>query len=256
MSSRWVTRLIVLNDDGLGSFVDACPRRSAGSGCENQFQRRLGFVQARHRRTMEHGVAELSAHDWRPRLDRLWCTHRTGVGHGCASVGPSTELSVLNLDDHVAQVRLTQGTMSVRVRAVDADDALEVDTPAGAVSLLQPGLYRLDVNDAGDSTVITVRQGEADLANGTTDVVVTRSQSATVTLDSSQPDVRPAIRINEFEDWCLARDRRTDNVQATRYVSAGTIGYEDLDANGSWQTVPQYGAVWVPRVRAEWALTD
>ena len=36
-------------------------------------------------------------------------------------------------------------------------------------------------------------------------------------------------------------------------MSAATIGYEDLDANGSWQTVPQYGAVWVPRVRGEWA---
>ena len=141
----------------------------------------------------------------------------------------------------------------MRVRAVDPEDTLEIDTPAGAVSLLQPGLYRLDVNEAGDSTIITVRQGEADMANGTTDVMVTRSQSAIVSLDSAQPDVKPAVRIDEFEDWCLARDRRTDNVQATRYVSAATIGYEDLDANGSWQTVPQYGAVWVPRVRGEWA---
>ena len=168
-------------------------------------------------------------------------------------IAPATELSVLNLDDHVAQVRLTQGTVSVRVRAVDPGDTLEIDTPAGAVSLLQPGLYRLDVNEAGDSTIITVRQGEADMANGTTDVMVTGSQSAIVSLDSAQPDVKPAVRIDEFEDWCLARDRRTDNVQATRYVSAATIGYEDLDANGSWQTVPQDGAVWVPRVRGEWA---
>jgi hypothetical protein len=113
-------------------------------------------------------------------------------------VAPSTELSVLNLDDHVAQLRVTQGTVSVRVSAVDAGDTMEIDTPAGAVSLLEPGLYRLDVNDAGDATVITVRQGQADMANGTTDVMVKKSQSVTVSLDSSQPDVQPAIRLDEF----------------------------------------------------------
>ena len=162
-------------------------------------------------------------------------------------------MSVLNLDDHVAQIRLTQGTVSVRVRAVDVGDTMEIDTPAGAVSLLEPGLYRLDVNDAGDATVITVRQGEADMANGTTDVMVHKSQSVTISLDSSQPDVRPAIHLDDFEDWALARDRRSANVETARYVSAATIGYEDLDANGAWQTVPEYGAVWVPRVRGEWA---
>ncbi len=168
-------------------------------------------------------------------------------------VAPATEMSVLNLDDHVAQIRLTQGTVSVRVRAVDAGDTIEIDTPAGAVSLLEPGLYRLDVNDAGDATVITVRQGEADMANGTTDVMVHKSQSVTISLDSAQPDVRPAIHLDEFEDWALARDRRSANVETARYVSAATIGYEDLDANGAWQTVPEDGAVWVPRVRGEWA---
>jgi hypothetical protein len=168
-------------------------------------------------------------------------------------VAPATEISVLNLDDHVAQIRLTQGTVSVRVRAVDVGDTMEIDTPAGAVSLLEPGLYRLDVNDVGDATVITVRQGEADMANGTTDVMVHKSQSVTISLDSAQPDVKPAIHLDDFEDWALARDRRSANLETARYVSAATIGYEDLDANGAWQTVPEYGAVWVPRVRGEWA---
>jgi hypothetical protein len=168
-------------------------------------------------------------------------------------VAPSTELSVLNLDDHVAQMRLTQGTVCVRVRAVDVGDTMEIDTPSGAVSLLEPGLYRLDVNDTGDATVITVRQGEADIANGTTDVMVKKSQSVTVSLASSQPDVQPAMGLDEFEDWALARERRSANAETARYVSDATIGYEDLDANGVWQTVPEYGAVWMPRVRAEWA---
>lgn len=31
------------------------------------------------------------------------------------------------------------------------------------------------------------------------------------------------------------------------------VGYEELDAYGAWQTAPEYGAVWVPRVEAGWA---
>jgi hypothetical protein len=37
--------------------------------------------------------------------------------------------------------------------------------------------------------------------------------------DAPQSDVRGAVRIDDFEDWYLTRDRRADNVQAARYVS-------------------------------------
>ncbi|MEJ0003193.1 MAG: DUF6600 domain-containing protein [Pararobbsia sp.] len=30
-------------------------------------------------------------------------------------------------------------------------------------------------------------------------------------------------------------------------------GYEDLDANGTWEESPDYGAVWIPRVAVGWA---
>src|SRR5262249_54200168 len=36
------------------------------------------------------------------------------------------------------------------------------------------------------------------------------------------------------------------------YVPASMIGYEDLDDYGAWDTVPDYGPVWIPRVGAEW----
>jgi hypothetical protein len=129
----------------------------------------------------------------------------------------------------------------------------EIDTPTGAVSLLRPGLYRVDVNEAGDSVIVTVRQGEAEVTAGST-FPVSDNQSAVLTgVDAPQADMRPAARIDEFEDWCLTRDRRIENAQTARYVSPGVIGYEDLDANGSWVTLADYGPVWIPRVGAEWA---
>ena len=52
--------------------------------------------------------------------------------------------------------------MSVRARSTGRCGG--VDAPNSAVTLVQPGLYRIDVNDAGDATTVTVRRGEADVA--------------------------------------------------------------------------------------------
>src|ERR1700733_3988915 len=94
--------------------------------------------------------------------DHVWteASARTELELGALTVrvAPSTEVSVLNLDDIIAQFRLTEGALSVRVRAVIAGDIIEVDTPNGAVTLDTPGLYRIDVNGTGDSTTVTVRR--------------------------------------------------------------------------------------------------
>jgi hypothetical protein len=195
--------------------------------------------------------------------DHLW-TDRGGrselqLGSTVVRIAPSTAFSVLNLDDHTAQLRLAQGAISVRVRSLDDSDVIEIDTPNGVVSLLRAGLYRVDVNEAGDSSTVTVRQGEADVAAGGSAFPLRREQSTVLTgaggpgrADAPQPTIHNAVGIDDFEDWCLTRDRRAENTQAARYVSPEMIGYEDLDANGTWQVVSDYGPVWMPRVRAEW----
>ena len=110
MSSRWVTRLIAATTMAWAGVVDARPRRSAGSGRENQFQHRLGFVPAGT--VDEWSTASLNYpltigdHVWTDSGARTELQLDTAV----LRVAPATELSVLNLDDHVAQVRLTQGT--------------------------------------------------------------------------------------------------------------------------------------------------
>jgi hypothetical protein len=55
------------------------------------------------------------------------------------------------------------GTLLIRVRRLDDDETYEVDTPNLALSILRPGLYRLSVNEAGDTTIITVRTGEGEV---------------------------------------------------------------------------------------------
>jgi hypothetical protein len=62
------------------------------------------------------------------------------LGSTVVRIAPLTAFSLLNLDDHTAQLRVTQGAVSVRVRSLNDRDVFEIDTPNGAVSVLRPGL--------------------------------------------------------------------------------------------------------------------
>ena len=44
-----------------------------------------------------------------------------------------------------------------------------------------------------------------------------------------------APRLDEFDRWASDRDRSYDNSVSARYVSQDVVGYQDLDANGTWR---------------------
>src|SRR3989454_4745304 len=155
---------------------------------------------------------------------------------------------VLALDDRTTQVRLSQGTLAVRLRHLGDDESFEIDTPNGAVSLLRPGSYRVDVDSSGDTTTVTVRHGEAEVtANGSAFSVHADDAAVVIGTDAPSYDIHAALRPDAWEDWSVARDRRWDEARSARYVSRDVIGYEDLDDYGEWRDTGPYGAVWVPR---------
>jgi hypothetical protein len=189
--------------------------------------------------------------------DNLW-TDANGraelqLGSTVARLAANTSLSILNLDDRVAQLRLAQGMLAVSVRQLLPDDAIEIDTPNGAVSLLAPGFYRIDVNLSGDGTTVTVRRGMTNLTTGPSTLDIGEGRSAVVTgLTVPRYDIQVALPPDEWEDWCQWRERRATHSAAEQYVSPETIGYDDLDEFGVWQTVPAYGPVWMPHVHDGW----
>ena len=68
------------------------------------------------------------------------------------------------------------GTLSVRVRRLADDEVVEIDTPQVALSLLRPGEYRVDVNEQGDTTVVSVRSGQAEATAGEAFAIHPREQ--------------------------------------------------------------------------------
>ncbi len=191
--------------------------------------------------------------------DHLWTDRdsrgEVHLGGSVVRLGSETAFSFLNLDDRTAQMRITDGVVSIRVTRLEEDEVVEVDTPNAAVSLLRPGFYRIDVGSDGGDTVVTTRSGEAEVTAGGSAFPVRSRESAYLSGDDSPTyDVRDARRGDEWEDWCEDRDRRAERSTSSRYVSREMVGYSDLDDNGSWREDSEYGAMWIPtRVSSGWA---
>ncbi len=170
------------------------------------------------------------------------------IGSAAIRLSSSTGFSFLNLDDRMAQIRLTEGTLDVRVRRLEQDETFEIDTPNLAFSILRPGNYKINVNEAGDTTFVTVRDGEGEVTGGGSAYTIHARETGTFAgIDQLDADIqRFGNGDDDFDRWSRDRDRREDRSQSSRYVSSDVIGYEDLDDNGGWRQVPEYGTVWFP----------
>ena len=170
-------------------------------------------------------------------------------------LGSRTSFEFMNLDDRTVQVRLSEGSLGVRVRRLEGNESVEVDTPNLAFTILRPGDYRIDTDADNYQTSVTVRSGDGEItSNSGAFAVHARQQAVLSGQDQAQYGVYAAPDNDDFDNWVQSRDAREDRAQSARYVSPNVVGYEDLDDNGSWQSVPGYGEVWTPReVPAGWA---
>jgi hypothetical protein len=177
------------------------------------------------------------------------------IGSTAIRLTPQTSFSFLNLDDRTVQIRLSQGSLTVRIQRIAAGEVFEVDTPNGAVTLARPGNYRVDVDADRVTATVTVRRGEAEIMSAGA-ILPVRSSEAVFLVGGDAPtyDFREPAPPDAWEAWGSARDAREDQAPALRYVSREVTGYEDLDAHGTWRVDATYGAVWTPTtVAVGWA---
>src|SRR5207248_482407 len=143
--------------------------------------------------------------------DHLWtdadARAELTVGSNAIRLAPQSAFGFLALDDRTTQIRLSQGSLEARVRDLGDDESFEIDTPTGAVSLLRPGTYRVDVDATGDTTTVTVRHGQADVTAAGSAFPVHSGDAAVVAGgDAPSYDIRDAARADDWEDWCSTRD--------------------------------------------------
>ncbi len=191
--------------------------------------------------------------------DNLWTDEGSRaelhVGSSAMRLGPETSLTLLDLDDRTTQIRLSQGTIILRVRHLDDGDLFEVDTPNLAFTLQRTGEYRIDVNGNGDATTVGVWNGRGEVTGGGYSYSIVAGQSARFSgTDQLNYDIAQLPGADDFDNWAFQRDHREDGAESANYVSPEMTGYEDLDDYGRWQYIGGYGTVWVPSgVASDWA---
>jgi len=191
--------------------------------------------------------------------DNIWVGDRGRaefhIGSTALRLSAYSDFQFLNLDDQVVQIRLSEGTLTVRLRNLARGQIFEIDTPNVAFTLERPGVYRIEANRDSQATIITVRDGQGEVTGGGQAFPLYARQRVVVRGDEQlNYDLMSAGGDDEFDQWCSSRDRREDQSQSARYVSREIPGYDDLDQYGRWGDQPGYGQVWMPTsVSTGWA---
>jgi hypothetical protein len=191
--------------------------------------------------------------------DNLWTDEdsraEVHIGSTALRLGAKTGITLLEVSDRAAQIRLAQGSLIVKVRHVDDEDSYEIDTPNVAFTVMQPGDYRIDVDPDGNRTEVTVWRGRGEVTGGGNSYTVVANQHATFAgTDHLDYKLGQIQSDDAFDSWALDRDQNEDRSDSANYVSREMTGYEDLDEYGDWSYVAGYGTCWRPRALvAGWA---
>lgn len=191
--------------------------------------------------------------------DRVWVDKggraELQVGSATLHIDEGSGVSIIDLDDDVLHLSVTEGSMTVRVLRKRDNESIAIDTPNTTVAVLRPGEYHIEASSDGDQTIVGTRNGESEVINGEKSWRVTANQEGTFKGTSElSASIDPLGPRTAFEDWANDRNRRSENPVASRYVSSEVVGYEDLDRHGTWANEPAYGYVWTPSyVVAGWA---
>ena len=150
------------------------------------------------------------------------------------------------------RLELVRGRLVIHVPP-GADGERTVVTPAGLVRMAPHGQYELRAADLDGETVVAVIDGRATLAVADTDLALRPGDAVALDPRARQPRWERAASADAFRLWSGQRaDRATLARAGATLPPAAQPWLSDLAANGTWSTVPPYGAVWFPSVGPGW----
>lgn len=171
--------------------------------------------------------------------------------------------STLHLDQHSVidlqsdeLIRLTDGRIRLSIPGPSRDVRYRVDGPQGWLTITEPGDYRLALMNGprGSELEVAVLRGRAELANegGQTPLRAGERAFARAGAAPSYAYVANSASWDAFDRWSEARRDERLRASATYLPDEVRPYAATLEQHGSWETEPTYGAVWYPRVQADW----
>jgi hypothetical protein len=169
------------------------------------------------------------------------------VGNYTVRLSQRTDLTVTNLNDQDLQLGLEQGTLRLTVYQLPSGDTVEIDTLNGVLTVMQPGTYRVDIEQGGERTQVYVNSGSSEVTGGGISETLHSGQAAKLTGHDVVSLVSiPSPGPDGFDKWCDDRDMHVSSSASSRYMSKSIPGFDDLDDYGQWEDVADYGPVWYP----------
>jgi hypothetical protein len=163
-------------------------------------------------------------------------------------------LEILTVEKDSFQFYLTEGRSYANFTG-SRGSFLQIDTPLSSVRAYERADFGIDVSRSGQTT-ISVYRGfvYAENQSGKTRV---EAGNALSVAEGNYAELFPLGPADEWEKWNRNRDLQlAQRRPPSRYLPEELYGYSnDLDENGTWVYVTEYGYVWRPSVvvSAGWA---
>jgi hypothetical protein len=146
-------------------------------------------------------------------------------------------------------ITLEQGALILHVLPGGAGQVFVIETPRGALRTDQPGYFEVEIAADSGAVIASALEGGAQF-NETT--VLPPGTRATVVQDSALLD---SVVEDDFVHRIAAEVEASgeNKLEAPKYVSPQTTGFQELQRYGLWVMTERYGWVWEPQVMSDWA---
>ena len=186
---------------------------------------------------------------WVPEGGRMEFQLNTGTS---VRLDQNSALQILTMERDSSQFYLTEGHAYVNHNA-PRGNVIQFDTPVSSLRAYDRAIFRVDVPDQFTDLSVFTGSVDAEGIDGRTRVNAGR----TVTLgEGREAELALVGRPDDWQNWNVQRDKRfATRGDSYRYLPEELRVYSsDLDDNGRWVQVPEYGFVWIlSAIAADWA---
>lgn len=158
-----------------------------------------------------------------------------------------TAIQILSMDKDSSQFYLSQGKVYVYYDA-PRGNVIQMDTPDTSTRAFSRTIFRIDISD--QYADVSVYKGYVETENKIGNTRVNAGQMLSLGQDMNA-ELAPMGPSDEWEAWNKERNARTftSSGKTSRYLPPELRAYSyDLESNGRWVQVPEYGYVWTPTV--------
>lgn len=177
-------------------------------------------------------------------------------------LGEDSDVVVAKLETDSVRLEMPVGSVIVSLRNFRGGDEFEISAPAAAITIRDEGVYRIDVNDDGD-TRVAVHDGRATVSTPDRSVQVDDGETASMLYgDPSQVDLVAWTGYDSLDTWSTGLDQdyaRYDSQNhgsgniSSAFNRSDIYGLAELALYGNWISSGSYGNCWIPRVGSGWS---